>query len=76
MGARLENKVAFITGAGRGIGRAIAHKMADEGATDEQIKTILSVENMPNRMKGLIELKKAGDQFSFDDVYNSYIIIK
>jgi NAD(P)-dependent dehydrogenase (short-subunit alcohol dehydrogenase family) len=32
MGARLENKVAFITGAGRGIGRAIAHKMAHEGA--------------------------------------------
>ena len=33
MGARLENKVAFITGAGRGIGRAIAYKMAHEGAT-------------------------------------------
>jgi NAD(P)-dependent dehydrogenase (short-subunit alcohol dehydrogenase family) len=32
MDARLENKVAFITGAGRGIGRAIAHKMAHEGA--------------------------------------------
>jgi NAD(P)-dependent dehydrogenase (short-subunit alcohol dehydrogenase family) len=32
MGARLENKVAFITGAGCGIGRAIAHKMAHEGA--------------------------------------------
>jgi NAD(P)-dependent dehydrogenase (short-subunit alcohol dehydrogenase family) len=32
MGARLENKVAFITGAGRGIGRAIAHKMAHDGA--------------------------------------------
>src|SRR6266508_1007031 len=32
MGARLGNKVAFITGAGRGIGRAIAYKMAHEGA--------------------------------------------
>ena len=32
MGTRLENKVAFITGAGRGIGRAIARKMAHEGA--------------------------------------------
>jgi len=32
MSARLENKVAFITGAGRGIGRAIAYKMAHEGA--------------------------------------------
>ena len=28
----LENKVAFITGAGRGIGREIALKMASEGA--------------------------------------------
>jgi len=32
MSARLENKVAFITGAGHGIGRAIAYKMAHEGA--------------------------------------------
>ena len=32
MGARLENKVAMITGAGRGIGRAITYKMAHEGA--------------------------------------------
>ncbi len=32
MGTRLENKVALITGSGRGIGRAIAHKMAHEGS--------------------------------------------
>jgi NAD(P)-dependent dehydrogenase (short-subunit alcohol dehydrogenase family) len=32
MGDRLENKVAFITGAGRGIGQAIAQKLASEGA--------------------------------------------
>jgi NAD(P)-dependent dehydrogenase (short-subunit alcohol dehydrogenase family) len=29
---RLENKVAIITGAGTGIGEAIAHKFAREGA--------------------------------------------
>ncbi len=32
MAGRLENKVAVITGAGTGIGEAIAHKFAREGA--------------------------------------------
>jgi NAD(P)-dependent dehydrogenase (short-subunit alcohol dehydrogenase family) len=32
MGERLEGKVAIITGSSRGIGEAIAHEMADEGA--------------------------------------------
>ncbi|WP_322744779.1 SDR family NAD(P)-dependent oxidoreductase [[Phormidium] sp. LEGE 05292] len=32
MERRLEGKVAIITGAGTGIGEAIAHKFAKEGA--------------------------------------------
>lgn len=32
MGTLLENKVAIVTGSGRGIGRGIALKLADEGA--------------------------------------------
>src|SRR5665647_523496 len=30
---RLENKISLVTGAGAGIGRAIAEKLASEGAT-------------------------------------------
>ena len=33
MGARLEGKRALVTGAGAGIGEAIARRFADEGAT-------------------------------------------
>ena len=50
---KLKNKIAVITGAGRGIGRSIALAFADEGAdvvltarTPEQLKeTAMEIEN-------------------------------
>lgn len=48
MGNRLENKIAFITGGGSGIGAAIAERMAEEGAVvvvcgrrDEPLKEVV-----------------------------------
>ena len=57
MGARLENKVALITGAGRGIGRAIAHKMAHEGAM-----VALAEIDIESAQSAAEELQKAGCQ--------------
>jgi NAD(P)-dependent dehydrogenase (short-subunit alcohol dehydrogenase family) len=55
MSARLENKVALITGSGRGIGRAIAHKMAHEGA-----KVALAEIDAESAQSVAGELQKAG----------------
>ena len=57
MGARLENKVAFITGAGRGIGQAIAHKMAHEGAM-----VALAEIDFESAQSAVEELQKEGCQ--------------
>jgi NAD(P)-dependent dehydrogenase (short-subunit alcohol dehydrogenase family) len=57
MGDRLENKVAFVTGAGRGIGRAIAQKMAREGAM-----VVLAEIDFPSAQSAAEELLNQGCQ--------------
>ena len=46
------------------------------GKTEAQIKEILESKNMPIRMRELQELHKAGYEFTFDSVNNSYILVK
>jgi hypothetical protein len=46
------------------------------GKTDDQIMRILKTDYMPIRMKELQELQKAGYEFTFDRLNNSYIFIK
>lgn len=57
MSNRLEKKVAFITGAGRGIGRAIAYKMAHEGGM-----VALADIDLESAQSAAEELQKAGCQ--------------
>ncbi|MDZ4817102.1 MAG: 3-oxoacyl-[acyl-carrier-protein] reductase [Verrucomicrobiota bacterium] len=52
----LENKVALVTGAGRGIGRAIALKLASEGAT------IVAVSQSDTAVKMAEEIKALGQK--------------
>ena len=62
MSNRLEGKVALVTAAGQGIGRAIAEKFADEGA--EVIATDLD----PNKLQGLGAKLRKLDVRSQDDI--------
>jgi hypothetical protein len=45
------------------------------GATDQEIKRILGVKDMPVRMKELKELQKAEYQYVFDEITNSFIFV-
>jgi len=46
-----------------------------EGATDAEIMDALDLKYLPGRMKELMELQKAGYEFSFDAVTNSYVLV-
>jgi acetoacetyl-CoA reductase len=56
MAARLDGKVAIVTGASRGIGRAVAQEMAEYGA-----KIVVNYQQAKDMAEGLVqEIKKAG----------------
>lgn len=57
---RLVGSVAIVTGAGRGIGRAIARRLADEGAT-----VVVSQRSSEEGERFVRELEQAGAQAAF-----------
>jgi NAD(P)-dependent dehydrogenase (short-subunit alcohol dehydrogenase family) len=60
MADRLKDKIAFITGGGTGIGKAIAKAMAKEGAT-----TILAARNVGNMEATVKEIEADGGKAGF-----------
>ena len=62
MSGRLDNKVALVTAAGQGIGRAIAEKFADEGAK------VIATDLDPNKLRGLHARLRKLDVRSQDDI--------
>ena len=59
---RLEGKVALVTAAGQGIGRAIAEKFAGEGAK------LIATDVDPNKLQGLRGKLRKLDVLNLDDI--------
>ena len=62
MSGRLQGKVALVTAAGQGIGRAIAEKFTDEGAK------VIATDLDPNKLEGLRATLRKLDARSQDDI--------
>jgi 2-keto-3-deoxy-L-fuconate dehydrogenase len=62
MSGRLQGKVALVTAAGQGIGRAFAEKFADEGAK------VIATDLDPNKLEGLRAKLRKLDARSQDDI--------
>jgi 2-keto-3-deoxy-L-fuconate dehydrogenase len=62
MSGRVQGKVALVTAAGQGIGRAIAEKFADEGAK------VIATDLDPNKLQGLRAKLRKLDVLSQNDI--------